>query len=351
MAGVGGGDSTQQMQSVAAMCFGLLANAGEAVVHRDDDAEDTHAAEPSASPQEGSEAEAPDTLPSETLLRALERQGVELGDPSQDRSPNATPLCYITVGGVSLHFFRHGAVPVACAVSQAVSHSVDEAGGALLAERLCKAFVHAHGSDYMDAAASGRAKPFRKLFAPRVEEALICDAGRLLRLAARIDGAPDPCLAPAGHHIALVASNPGDGRWVLHGEVDASGTVFRTSFAPLSLSPAFIASRASAFDQYRVDVTHDHLPDSQPEDVTRAALEVNAVPEESFSIVDLTAELGCYVLSSLRLASLLDVCMHSRTASASSLLQHARAVVHALAKVRSTLEPTVNIVALADVGV
>jgi hypothetical protein len=343
LAGVGDGDGTQQLQAIAAMCFGLLANGAEATGSTEDEPSPA-VTKPEGEPDVADGADS-EILASEKSIRALERDGIELGDAAADSSLNGTALRELAVGDVTLHFFRHRAVPLACVVSVPRAQRDSGLAADQLAEDLCKAFLHRHGPEYFEAAAAGRAKPFRKAFAPEVEKVLLRDAGRLLQRAARVTTAADPALAPVGHFVSLVASSPGDGRWALQGEVCAGG-VFKTTFAPLSLFEGdAVQHRAVAFDRYLYDVTHDHQSEA-PDEVARAMLEVNGSASESFSVVDLSTELGCFALSTLRLIPLVDQVLNNGADTPTDLAQRLRATVHALAKVRSSFERAVDVVPL-----
>lgn len=311
--GVSEGDTAQQTQSIAAMCFSLLTNAEEA---------------------SGTSVEAASVDSMEDVIQRLEASGVELGHAERDNTPNRAALARADVGDTQLHFFQHAAFPFAVAV--AIEPDTD-ARADLLAESLCKRFAHAHGPTYFEASARGVAKPFKKVFSAQIEFAVAEMCGAHLLVLSRANRITEAALAPPGHFLALVADKPGDGRWFISGEVAQGGRDFCMTFAPLELAPDMMTRRVEAFDKFRSDSTAAAVsaPGAAGEEPRHIAVEVNAGHSESFSALHMP-ELGCYALSTLRLAALRDALCHNERPSRDA--RQLRAAVHALTKVRTSMD-------------
>lgn len=309
------GSSEQQAQAVAAMTFGLLANAAEAAGHPDGQ----HTEDPA------------------TRYHALGIQVLE-----DDRTPNAAGLTRFGSEQTRAHVFRHAVFPLACVTT--VPPGADDEAGDFLAERLCKAFVFAHGSDYLSAKQRGASKPFRKLFAAAVERATLEAASLVLRRLLRIR--PDrETLVPDGHYMIVVSTATGtEGRWALQGVADAGRFTTRFGAFEQIAESREIRATVAAIDGYLAEIA---AADDGP--VEAMALETSAAV--AFSAV-LTPDLSCVFLSSLRRAALEDAVLCERlpgdsghddgssaTSSSSAAAVLLRSMVHALAKLRTSLEP------------
>lgn len=306
-----------QMLSVAAMGFGLLANAAEGI-RRDPPSSGDHDDDGAAAPRGPSEA---------NIGELLAAAGILPGDAAADTSANTAALRSITLEAADMHFFQHAVYPIACLV--VAGHTRDHCGptvGARLAERLLKAFCHDHGNGYLAASASGVARPYRKAFAPNIERVVMGEAARVTLELARLT-TPAAIAPPAHHYIAFVSTAETEGRWALNAQVSVDGT-WEVTFGPLDLVSDALHHRVLALDRFKHEAA---LPYAGV-----ARVEVNAGTPDSFSAVE-CSDCAVWGISTLRLAAL-EESFFDASGTAASAVRVVRSFVHALAKVRTTFD-------------